>query len=181
MRVFFFLFIIIPIIEMWLLIRVGSQIGALSTIFLVFLTAAVGLALLRQQGFATLLKVNQRMQHGQLPATEILEGIALAVGGALLLTPGFITDGFGFICLIPATRRLLISAVIKRGILVAANKQQQGQQQTMSFTQHFTQHEHKQADPTDTTHGSTPNSTQSSTQSSTHSSTTIDGEYRRED
>ena len=91
MRLFLLLFITIPIIEMWVLIEVGSEIGALNTIFLVFLTAAIGLALLRQQGMNTLLRVNQQMEQGQLPAGDILEGVMLAVGGALLLTPGFIT------------------------------------------------------------------------------------------
>jgi UPF0716 protein FxsA len=107
MRFLVFLFISIPIVEMWVLIEVGSAIGALSTIGLVFLTAAVGLALLRQQGINTLLKVNARMERGELPAGEILEGVMLAVGGALLLTPGFITDVIGFCCLLPFTRKAL--------------------------------------------------------------------------
>lgn len=125
MRAFFLLFITIPILEMWVLIKVGSQIGALPTIALVFLTAAIGLALLRQQGLDTLLRVNQRMAEGQLPAQEILEGVLLAIGGALLLTPGFITDAFGFACLIPPSRKWLVSALLRQGVVMAGYGRQQ--------------------------------------------------------
>ena len=111
---FLLLFILIPILEMWLLIQVGSHIGALATIGLVLLTAMIGLALLRQQGFATLLRANQKMEAGQLPAQEIVDGLFLAVGGALLLTPGFFTDAIGFICLIPGLRKLLLGRLVDR-------------------------------------------------------------------
>lgn len=110
---------------MWLLITVGSQIGALPTIGLVLLTAVVGLALLRQQGISTLLKANQRMQTGQIPAQEMAEGIFLAVGGALLLTPGFITDAIGFACLIPGIRKVLLGLVLKRWQVVQVRRYQQ--------------------------------------------------------
>lgn len=110
---FLLLFILIPILEMWLLIQVGSHIGALATIGLVLLTAMIGLALLRQQGFATLLRANQKMEAGQLPAQEIVDGLFLAVGGALLLTPGFFTDAIGFICLIPGLRKLLLGRLVQ--------------------------------------------------------------------
>lgn len=123
MRFLVLMFIAVPILEMWLLIEVGGQIGALNTIFLVFLTAAGGLALLRQQGLSTLLRVNERMQEGQLPAEEILEGVALAVGGALLLTPGFITDAIGFMCLLPLTRKWLVAGLLRRGITIATAQQ----------------------------------------------------------
>ena len=99
MRLLLLLFVIIPIIELWILIEVGSKLGVLTTILLVFLTGIIGVMLLRQQGMSTLLRVNQQMEQGQLPVKEILEGVMLAVGGALLLTPGFITDTIGFTCL----------------------------------------------------------------------------------
>lgn len=120
MPVLFLFFILMPIVEMWVLIEVGSRIGAMSTIALVCLTAFVGLALLRQQGLSTLLRVNQRMEQGQLPATEILEGVLLAVGGALLLTPGFITDTIGFLCLLPPTRRYFIRSLLAKGMFNVA-------------------------------------------------------------
>ena len=105
MRALFLLFIIMPIAEMWLLIDVGGVIGAVPTIGLVFLTAAIGFALLRKQGFETLSRGNWKMQQGQLPAQEMAEGLMLAVSGALLLTPGFVTDAIGFAGLTPAFRR----------------------------------------------------------------------------
>ena len=114
-QLLFLVFLLTPIAEMYLLIKVGGWIGALPTIGLVALTAMIGVALLRQQGFATLLRGQQRLAEGQLPAQEMMEGFALAVGGALLLTPGFVTDSFGFALLLPFTRRALVHWLLKRG------------------------------------------------------------------
>jgi len=115
--IFLFLFIVMPIVEMTILIKVGTIIGALNTIGLVLLTAIIGAALLRQQGLATLLKANQRLNSGELPAKEVAEGLILAVGGALLLTPGFVTDTIGFLCLIPGTRHWLAAQALKRMVV----------------------------------------------------------------
>ncbi len=117
------LFLIIPIIEVYILIEVGGIIGAGWTILLIVLTAIVGVNLLRQQGISTLMRANSLMSQGQLPAMEILEGLFLAVGGALLVTPGFFTDAIGFICLIPYTRRgiiryLLLNSTIRTSYTV---------------------------------------------------------------
>ena len=109
-----FLFVVTPILEMLLLIEVGSKIGALNTVGLVLLTAMIGLALLRKQGSDTLLRANQKINSGEVPAQEMAEGLALAAGGALLLTPGFITDGIGFCLLLPFTRKLLVKTVFSR-------------------------------------------------------------------
>jgi len=114
MRFIFALFIAVPILEMWVLIEVGQQIGALWTIGLVLGTAFIGINLLRHQGLATLSRANWRIQSGQLPAQEILEGILLAVGGALLLTPGFITDAIGFFLLLPFSRQFFASGLMGR-------------------------------------------------------------------
>ncbi len=114
MPVFLFLFIILPVAELVVLIQVGSVIGALNTVALVFLTAIIGAWLLRQQGLATLLRANQRLNSGELPAKEVAEGLILAVGGAMLLAPGFITDAFGFLCLLPGTRHWLAAQALKR-------------------------------------------------------------------
>lgn len=119
MRYLLLLFISLPILEMWLLIEVGARVGAISTIALVFLTALIGLALLRKEGSKTLLRVNQQIEQGQLPAKEILEGVMLAVAGALLLTPGFITDAIGFACLIPLSRHLIVAAMMRQGLVMA--------------------------------------------------------------
>ena len=105
-------FIVLPILEMYVLISVGSNIGAFNTILLVLLTALIGFALLRVQGFRTLINARNKLGMAQLPAEEMITGIFLAIGGALLLTPGFITDLFGLLCLVPATRRLLLKIAL---------------------------------------------------------------------
>lgn len=97
-----------PIIEIVVLLKVGSLIGVLNTIGLVILTAFIGVNLLRQQGISTLAKAQHKVQTGELPARELVEGIFLAVGGALLLTPGFVTDVIGFCCLLPGIRHFII-------------------------------------------------------------------------
>ncbi len=102
-----------PILEMVVLIKVGGVIGVFPTVGLVFLTAVVGVAMLRRQGLSTILRAQQKMHSGELPLSEMVEGIFLAVGGALLLTPGFVTDALGFCCLIPFTRQFVIGMGMK--------------------------------------------------------------------
>jgi UPF0716 protein FxsA len=106
------LFFIVPLVEVYLLIQVGSVIGAGWTILLVVTTAVIGVNLLRQQGISTLMRANQAMSRGEIPAMEMMEGMLLAVGGALLITPGFFTDVLGFLCLIPQTRRGIIQRLL---------------------------------------------------------------------
>ncbi|AUB78291.1 exlusion protein FxsA [Spiribacter sp. SSL99] len=108
------LFVTIPLAELFLLIEVGSWIGALPTIGLCLLTAMMGAALLRQQGLQTLARARNNLDRGSLPAVELLEGAALIIGGALLLTPGLVTDVIGFLCLIPPTRRWLVRLALAR-------------------------------------------------------------------
>ncbi len=107
-RILLILFLTIPLLEIYLLIKVGGIIGALPTVFLVVFTAVVGALLLRMQGFATMRRVQATLARGELPAIEMLEGLVLLISGALLLTPGFFTDIVGFLCLIPSLRRRLI-------------------------------------------------------------------------
>lgn len=126
MRVMFALFVVLPILEMWLLIEVGSLVGSLPTIGMVVFTAVVGAALLKQQGIDTLTRAQQRLNSGQVPAKEILEGLLLAVGGALLLTPGFITDTLGFVCLIGPLRQWLVAQLLKRGVMQVNSFQTSG-------------------------------------------------------
>lgn len=101
-------FIIVPVVEIALLIRVGSAIGGFTTILIVIFTAILGAYLVRQQGFATLRSVQTQMNAGRVPAMEMAEGIALLFAGAVLLTPGFVTDALGFALLAPPIRRALI-------------------------------------------------------------------------
>jgi UPF0716 protein FxsA len=109
-------FIIIPLIEMSLLFAVSDQIGGLATLSLVVLTAVIGVQILKQQGLATLSRANQRMASGELPAQEILEAMMLAAAGALLLTPGFITDTIGFCLLASPVRRMIAGKLISIGV-----------------------------------------------------------------
>lgn len=113
MRIALFLFILTPIIEMWLLIKVGGVIGALPTIGLVLLTACIGLALLRHQGREALLRARTKLQSQQMPVREMADGLFFAIGGALLLTPGFVTDAIGFACLTPGIRTVVIGFLSK--------------------------------------------------------------------
>ncbi len=108
------LFIIIPLVELYVIIAVGEEIGALWTVILVLLTAVIGVNLLRIQGMSTLARAQRSMAQGSIPAMEMMEGIALAVAGVLLITPGFITDAIGFLCLFPATRRAIIRSIMAR-------------------------------------------------------------------
>ena len=108
------LFFLTPIIEMYLLIEVAGYIDVWPTIGLVMLTAVVGVALLKRQGIATLTRGVQRAQQGQMPATEMAEGILLAVAGALLITPGFVTDFVGFTLLFPPSRVAIAKMLMQR-------------------------------------------------------------------
>ena len=102
------LFVLVPIVEIYLFITVGHVIGVWSTVLLVIFTAILGTYLLRAQGLATLQKMQETLQQGQVPAFALLEGILILLGGALLLTPGFFTDTVGLICLIPGLRSHLV-------------------------------------------------------------------------
>lgn len=108
------LFIAIPLVELYFIIVVGEMIGALWTVILVIMTAVIGVNLLRVQGMNTLAKAQRNMAQGQIPAMEMMEGVALAVAGVLLITPGFITDSIGLLCLIPASRQAIIRFIIAR-------------------------------------------------------------------
>lgn len=102
-------FLIVPIIEIYLLIQLGGLIGVMPTIGLIVLTAVIGVMLLRVQGLRTYQRFSQTLVRGRVPTTEILEGVVLLIGGALLLTPGFFTDAVGFVCLVPFLRRFVIA------------------------------------------------------------------------
>ena len=108
------IFLVVPLVEIYVLIEVGGIIGALPTVLACVGTAVLGGGLLRYQGFQTLRRAQRNMDRGQIPAMEMFEGVALAMGGALLLTPGFVTDVAGFLYLIPWTRRALIAAALRR-------------------------------------------------------------------
>ena len=108
MPLLFLIFLLVPVLEIYLLIEIGSLIGAVWTVTAVVGTAALGAVLVRRQGLAALARFRSATQAGELPAVAIIEGLALLVAGALLLTPGFFTDLVGFLLLTPPLRQFLV-------------------------------------------------------------------------
>jgi len=119
-QIIFLIIVTIPFIEIYLLLQVGGIVGVFPTILLVVTTAIVGAGLLRQQGMATWIRLQENLARGELPAYEMVEGPILLVGGALLLTPGFFTDVIGFACLIPSMRRKIAQYIIEKQLVGAA-------------------------------------------------------------
>lgn len=107
------LFIGLPLIELYVLIQVGSEIGALPTILLSILTAVMGVWLVRHQGFGVLMRVRDLLDRGEVPAIELLDGALILAAGLCLILPGFLTDSLGFLLLIPPLRRRLIERYIR--------------------------------------------------------------------
>ena len=111
---FFYLliiFIILPIIEISIFIQVGGFVGTFNTILIIFLTAAVGVYFVRQQGFRTFQKIAVELQNQQIPVQSMFDGLVILIAGILLVTPGFLTDIIGFLGLIPQTRVFLLRII----------------------------------------------------------------------
>lgn len=166
------LFILVPLIELYFIIVVGEMIGALWTVILVVLTAVIGVNLLRIQGMSTLTRAQRNMARGQIPAMEMMEGVALAVAGVLLITPGFITDSIGLLCLIPATRQAMIRYFLARASVHTGFTGSAGGFEARYHSSQSTQqqpHNRPESKP------SRPENLHN------HKGRTIEGEYRRED
>ena len=116
-KILFLIVLIIPFAEIYLLLQVGSILGAFPTIFLVVFTAVLGSWLLKQQGFATFRRFQENLAQGQIPAYEIIEGPIILLGGVLLLTPGFLTDILGLACLITPLRKRIAQYIIENRII----------------------------------------------------------------
>jgi UPF0716 protein FxsA len=110
----FLAFTLIPITEIYLLIKVGSQIGAVKTILIVIATGFSGAYLARLQGLQTMLRLQKSMHEGRLPTEELLDAALIFIAGVVLLTPGFITDAVGLFLLIPETRKLAKQFIRRR-------------------------------------------------------------------
>ena len=111
------IFTIVPIVELALLIEIGSYIGILPTVFLVAITGIVGVTLARNQGLIVVTKIRNKLSRGEIPTSDLIEGLLILVGGVTLLTPGVLTDITGFLLIIPFTRPLfakLASNVFKK-------------------------------------------------------------------
>ena len=106
--------ILVPIIEIYLLIKIGSQIGAMTTILLIFTTAIVGIYYAKYEGLNTLKSGFVQLSKNETPAYEVISGAAIAFAALLLIIPGFMTDIFGFLLIFPISRRLLFSYLSKK-------------------------------------------------------------------
>ena len=107
--------ILVPIIEIYLFIKIGSQIGAINTISLIFITAIIGVIYARYEGLNTLKSGVSQLYKNQMPLFELMSGAALAIAAILLILPGFATDILGFLIIFPLTRRLIFKLVTKSG------------------------------------------------------------------
>jgi UPF0716 protein FxsA len=105
--------IFIPIIEIYLFIKIGSQIGAFKTIFLIFFTAVVGVYYAKHEGLNTIKSGLTNMVKNRIPAYELISGAAIAFAAILLIVPGFATDALGFLLIFPITRKFLLSRISK--------------------------------------------------------------------
>ena len=108
---FLLLCIVLPVVELALLIKIGRTIDIGPTVALVVLTGVIGAALAKHQGLRTLARIQEHLARGTIPAKEMVDGLLILIAGAVLITPGVITDAFGFVLLIPPTRALVRRAV----------------------------------------------------------------------
>ena len=113
MNTFFLIFIALPALEIFFMIKIGSEIGALSTLALIFLTAIVGIFFARIQGIQTLKSGLVNLYQNKVPIYELVSGASIAFAALLLIIPGFLTDLIGFIFLIPFTRKILFEIIFK--------------------------------------------------------------------
>ena len=113
MNPFFIIFIGIPALEIFLLIKIGGEFGALNTVALIFLTAIIGIYFAKLQGIQTLKSGMVNLYQNKVPIYEMIAGASIAIAALLLIVPGFFTDLIGFLLLIPFTRKVLFSLTIK--------------------------------------------------------------------
>ena len=119
----FIIFILIPILELITFIKVGANIGIFWTLFWIFFTAVAGMAVIRIQGFTTLMRVRERLNAGEAPAKELLQGFLLTFAGLLLVIPGFITDTLGLFLLVPWVSKLLAGYLMRHSALFVPKQQ----------------------------------------------------------
>ncbi|MCL6271399.1 FxsA family protein [Sansalvadorimonas sp. 2012CJ34-2] len=172
MRLGFFLLVLFPITELMILIKVGGLIGVIPTVGLILFTASMGLFLLRQEGFSILMRARQRMNSGEIPAMEMMEGLVIAFCGALLLAPGFITDCIALCGLIAPIRRKVIKRMISSPRFKVYTSGGMGARSPASFGASFG----AGFDSTTENNGFGENTIRQSQRKDV-----IDGEYRREE
>tara|TARA_B100000767_G_scaffold90823_1_gene87258 strand:- start:2784 stop:3164 length:381 start_codon:yes stop_codon:yes gene_type:complete len=112
----------VPTLEIYIMIKMGGKIGAINTVFLIFLTAIIGVYFAKLQGIQTLRSGMVNLYQNKIPVYEILSGASIAVASLLLIVPGFFTDFIGFLLLIPFTRRIIFSIALKKSVKKKNNK-----------------------------------------------------------
>ncbi|MDC6379555.1 membrane protein FxsA [Pseudomonas graminis] len=122
MRVFLLLLMLFPVLELFVLVKVGMSIGFLPTFLLVVAGSMLGVFVVRIAGVATALSARQSLARGELPAQQMLDGLMMTIGGGLLVLPGFISDVLGLLFLMPFTRRLIVGKVRNRAEAQAARQ-----------------------------------------------------------
>ncbi|MFO6423105.1 FxsA family protein [Motilimonas sp. KMU-193] len=169
----FLLFTTTSLLEIFILVKVGGILGAWPTIGLVIVTALVGSSLVRSQGIQTMFKVQQRMNQGEMPGQQLVEGMMLVIAGVLLVTPGFVTDFLGLMLLQPSIRAHLAKAAMSKlqvQMVTPAAGFQGG------FNGHFDPRTHSQGSPFSTDINDGPAQDASKAKGST-----IEGEYERKE
>ena len=143
-RLFFLLFLTVPLLELYILIQVGSYFGAVPTIALCLFTAALGAFLLREQGLQTLARVQRKLQAGEMPASDVIGGLILLFSGIFLLTPGLFTDVIGFICLLPQFRDFVARGMLTN--ILQKQSQQHRHGRVIVEGEFWDENEHKRLD-----------------------------------
>ena len=123
MNPFFLIFICLPALEIYLIIKIGGQVGALNTVSLIFLTAIIGLYFAKRQGVQTLKSGVINLYQNKIPIYEIMSGASIAVAALFLIIPGFFTDVLGFLLLVPFTRKLFFYMAFKNKMKVESKSQ----------------------------------------------------------
>ena len=108
------LIILVPVVEIYLLIKIGSQIGAITTIFMIFMTAIIGVYYAKYEGLNTLKSGFTQISKNETPAYEVISGAAIAFAALLLIIPGFLTDFLGFLLIFPISRRFIFNRLAKK-------------------------------------------------------------------
>ena len=122
MNSFFLIFIGLPALEVFLMIKIGAEIGAFNTVSLIFFTAVVGVYFAKQQGLKTVRSGVLNLYQNQNPVYEIISGASIAIAALLLIVPGFFTDTIGFLLLIPLTRKMIVSSFVKKNKASSSQK-----------------------------------------------------------
>ena len=123
MNTFFLILLGLPALEIFLMIKIGGNIGALNTIALIFLTAIIGIYYARIQGIQTLKSGLTNLYQNKLPVYEIVSGASIAFGSLMLIIPGFLTDLMGFLLLVPITRRIILNITINKSKINKTEKE----------------------------------------------------------